>query len=327
MFFFPLFDDNPTRQTPYISWAIMAICVIMFLWQQSLEHLPARLAMVQLGFIPGHATGVTPLPDDLVLLPAWMTIFTSMFLHGGWMHIGGNMLYLWIFGDNVEESMGRVRFILFYAAGGTAAAMAQAAIDPASPIPMIGASGGIAAVLGAYLMLHPKAAIRSVLVIIVFIRFIKLPAWLVLGVWIGGQFVAVPQALANDGGGVAYFAHIGGFVAGIALVAFFKRGDVPLFGRDDTPPERWDSTPTPFGEIKQEARLKYSSKARESAVAGALGSRIGPRHTAASDIPDVIDEPVKPKRHRGSVPSTGKAKRPASRPRAKPSDTPKNPWG
>ena len=133
------------------------------------------------------------------------------------MHIGGNMLYLWIFGDNVEDSMGALKFSLFYIICGIAAAMAQAAIDPASTVPMIGASGGIAGVLGAYLMLHPKAAVRCFFLIIVFFRFINLPAWLVLGVWIGGQFIAAPQALSSDGSGIAYMAHIGGFLAGMPL--------------------------------------------------------------------------------------------------------------
>jgi hypothetical protein len=124
-----------------------------------------------------------------------------------------------------------------------AAAGAQFAIDPASRIPMIGASGGIAGILGAYLVLHPKAAIRTLLVILIFIRFINLPAWIVLGVWIAGQFVAVPNALSNDGGGVAYFAHIGGFLAGMMLIPLFKDRNVPLFGADDPPKGRWDGQP------------------------------------------------------------------------------------
>ena len=179
------------------------------------------------------------------------------------------MLYLWIFGDNVEDSMGPVRFVIFYVLCGIAAALAQYMIDPASTTPMVGASGGIAGILGAYLILHPRAAVRTFMLIIIFVRFINLPAWLVLGVWIAGQFVAVPGALAGADGGVAYFAHIGGFIAGMCLVPFFKRSDVPLFGANDTPPERWDAEPIPFSEIRQQARYRYSRRGNDP-----LGSRV-----------------------------------------------------
>jgi membrane associated rhomboid family serine protease len=200
------------------------------------------------------------------LVPAWSTLFTSMFLHGGWMHIGVNMLYLWIFGDNVEASMGQPKFVLFYLLCGGAAAMAQAALDPSSTIPMIGASGGIAGVLGAYLMLYPKAAIRCFFLILIFFRFINLPAWLVLGVWIGGQFVAVPQAFNETGGGVAYMAHIGGFLAGMALIPFFKYRHVALFDRDIGISD-WADRPLNFREVKAEARARYRRSVPPSANA------------------------------------------------------------
>ena len=221
MFFLPLFDNNPTLTRPLITWLIIALCMCSFIWQESLDFNAAHNIVYQLGFVPAVFFTLASLPADMSLVPTWSTVFTSMFLHGGWMHIGANMLYLWIFGDNVEASMGRLKFVLFYFLCGGAAAMAQAALDPGSTIPMIGASGGIAGVLGAYLMLHPKAAIRCFFLILIFFRFINLPAWLVLGVWIGGQFVAVPQALNETGGGVAYMAHIGGFLAGMALIPFF----------------------------------------------------------------------------------------------------------
>ena len=237
MFFFPLFDDNPSRRTPWIAWAIIAICVLVFLWQQSLPPQSERLAFYQFGFVPANASGAALLPPEIVVIPAWATVVTAMFLHGGWMHIGGNMLYLWIFGDNVEDSMGPIKFVIFYLLCGGAAALAQFAIDPASRVPMVGASGGIAGILGAYLVLHPRAAIRTFILIVIFVRFINLPAWLVLGIWIGGQFLAVPGALSGADGGVAYFAHIGGFVAGMVLIPFFKRADIPLFGADDKPSE------------------------------------------------------------------------------------------
>lgn len=312
MFFFPLFDDNPTQRQPYISWLIIVFCIIVFFWQESLAPMSEREAIFQFGFIPANASGIAPLPADFALLPAWMTIFTSMFLHGGWFHIGGNMLYLWIFGDNVEESMGWFKFLLFYALCGIAAALSQAAIDPASRIPMIGASGGIAGILGAYLMLHPKAAIRTFILIIIFVRFINLPAWLVLGIWIGGQFVAVPNALSSDGGGVAYFAHIGGFIAGVIMIPFFKRRDVPLFGRGNTPPQRWTGQPISFSTIKAEAHKRY----RPSGERDPLGSRQNnkPKTKAQNDLAKA-DQATKPVR-RGSVPSL---KRPSANKRG--------PWG
>ena len=312
MFFFPLFDDNPTQRQPYVSWLIIATCIIVFFWQESLAPASEREAIFQLGFIPANASGIAPLPADFALLPAWMTIFTSMFLHGGWMHIGGNMLYLWIFGDNVEESMGRFKFVLFYALCGIAAALAQSAVDPASRIPMIGASGGIAGILGAYLMLHPIAAIRTFVLIIIFVRFINLPAWIILSIWIGGQFVAVPNALASDGGGVAYFAHIGGFAAGMLLIPFFKRRDVPLFGRNDTPPQNWTGQPISFSTIKTEAHHRYmSGRGRDP-----LGSRRVNQPAPPAQNDSKTDEKPTKRVARGSVPMM--KRRPAEK---------RGPWG
>ncbi len=195
---------------------LIAGCIAVFFWQLGQPIV----------------SGVTPGYSGWATVPGWATVLTSAFLHGGWLHLGGNMLYLWIFGDNVEDAMGPVRFVLFYGLCALGAALAQGLVDPASTVPMIGASGAIAGVLGAYLILHPRAAVRVVLVIVIFFRFIHLPAWLVLGVWIAGQFIAVPAALNNTGGGgVAYFAHIGGFVTGMLLIPFFKRREVALFDR------------------------------------------------------------------------------------------------
>ena len=266
MFFLPLFDNNPTLTRPLITWMIIALCICGFIWQESLDFNAAHNIVYQLGFVPAVFFTPASLPADMSLVPTWSTVFTSMFLHGGWMHIGANMLYLWIFGDNVEASMGRLKFVLFYFLCGGAAAMAQAALDPGSTIPMIGASGGIAGVLGAYLMLHPKAAIRCFFLILIFFRFINLPAWLVLGVWIGGQFVAVPQALNETGGGVAYMAHIGGFLAGMALIPFFKYRHVALFDRDIGIGD-WADRPLNFQEVKAEARARYRRSVPSSADA------------------------------------------------------------
>ena len=266
MFFFPLFDENATSRRPVIVWLIIVACVFAFLWQQSLDGIAAEMAIYQFGFVPAIALQGETLPNEFIIVPSWATFITSMFLHGGWAHIGANMLYLWIFSDNVEASMGRLKFVLFYLLCGGAAAMAQAALDPSSTIPMIGASGGIAGVLGAYLMLHPKAAIRCFFLILIFFRFINLPAWLVLGVWIGGQFVSVPQALNETGGGVAYMAHIGGFLAGMALIPFFKYRHVALFDRDIGIGD-WADRPLNFQEVKAEARARYRRSVPSSADA------------------------------------------------------------
>ena len=266
MFFLPLFDNNPTLTRPLITWLIIALCMCGFILQESLDFNAAHNIVYQLGFVPAVFFTPASLPADMSLVPTWSTIFTSMFLHGGWMHIGANMLYLWIFGDNVEASMGRLKFVLFYLLCGGAAAMSQAALDPGSTIPMIGASGGIAGVLGAYLMLHPKAAIRCFFLILIFFRFINLPAWLVLGVWIGGQFVAVPQALNETGGGVAYMAHIGGFLAGMALIPFFKYRHIALFDRDIGIGD-WADRPLNFQEVKAEAHARYRRSVPSSADA------------------------------------------------------------
>jgi membrane associated rhomboid family serine protease len=293
MFFFPLFDDNPSQRTPWVAWMIIAVCVLVFIWQQSLPPQAERLAYYQFGFVPANASGAALLPSEIVVVPAWTTVVTAMFLHGGWMHVGGNMLYLWIFGDNVEDSMGPVKFLFFYILCGAAAALAQFAIDPASRVPMVGASGGIAGILGAYLVLHPRAAIRTFILIIIFVRFVNLPAWLVLGIWIGGQFLAVPSALEGADGGVAYFAHIGGFIAGMVLIPFFKRSDIPLFGSDDTPSEHRSGQRIPFSEIRREAGYRYGRRRNDP-----LRSRVVVREEGQ----DSRGDGKQVKQRRGSVP-------------------------
>jgi membrane associated rhomboid family serine protease len=165
-----------------------------------------------------------PLPLDAV--PWFLTIFTSMFMHGGFLHIAFNMLFLWVFGNNVEDSMGRARFLLFYLLGGAAAVYAQSAIDPSSTVPTIGASGAVAAVLGAYLLLLPRARVITLIFLFVFVTMIEIPAFVLLTLWFVLQFLpAIGQATAPDvaGGGVAYFAHVGGFVFGLALIKLFAR--------------------------------------------------------------------------------------------------------
>ncbi len=229
MFTIPLYDDNPTLRPSVLTWLIIAACVAVYLWQFSLPTRAGEAIVYSLGVIPAVLFGRAELPPQLQMVPGWASVFTSMFLHGGWMHLLGNMLYLWIFGNNVEDAMGHGRFLVFYLLCGLAAALAQSLIDPGSTIPMIGASGAIAGVLGAYLMLHPRANVRVLLVIFFYIRLLNVPAVIVLGLWFALQLLSGWGSSAEEGG-VAFWAHIGGFVAGIVLIPLFKDRDVPLFG-------------------------------------------------------------------------------------------------
>ena len=258
MFFIPLFDDNPTRKTPFISWLIIGLCICLFFWQIGQSERQSYLTLIEYGVIPKRLL----IDGGLYRLDGLFTILSSMFLHGGWMHLIFNMLYMWVFADNIEDAMGPMRFIIFYILCGAGAALSQSVIDPYSTIPMIGASGGLAGLLGAYIMIHSRATVRVLFIILIFIRIISLPAWLVLGVWIASQFVAVPAAL-DGGGGVAYFAHIGGFITGMVCVPFFIRKDVKLFGAGDSP-KGWSATPIGLDELKSEARDRYRKSGKSS---------------------------------------------------------------
>ena len=260
MFFLPLFDRLASTRTPLVSWGILITCIVVFLWQLSLDSYSSRLVTLKYGVIPSILFGHQSFPPELQFIHPYFSIITSMFLHGGWLHIASNMLYLWIFADNIEESMGHFKFILFYIICGAVAAFAQSIISPHSITPMIGASGGIAGILGAYIVLHPRAPVQVLIIILIFIRFISLPAWAVLGIWIGTQFAAAPVAFSDEGG-VAYFAHIGGFVAGACLIPFFKRRGLPLFGKYDPTTRQSDMTkPITFSEVKEQARYKYAPR-------------------------------------------------------------------
>jgi len=225
---FPISDDNPRRATPIVTWTIIGVCVLVFLWQISLGDDEGQIAVFEFGMIPARLFGEAELGPEFAYVPPWATVFTSMFMHGGFMHLALNMLFLWIFGDNVEDSMGHLRYLVFYLACGIAAAMAQGLTDPSSTIPMIGASGAISGVLGAYVLLHPQATIRVLLVLGVFVTIAHVPAMIVLGLWFLTQ-IASAAFTGSETGGVAFWAHVGGFVAGMALVPFFKRSDVSLF--------------------------------------------------------------------------------------------------
>ena len=211
----PLSDHNPRRTFPIVTVLIIVLNVLMFLWELSLGPSLQR-AIMTVAFIPRRFW----MPGALV--PNIEQIFISMFLHGGFLHIGGNMLYLWIFGDNIEDRLGHVRYTIFYFACGVIAALAHAFANPSSTMPAIGASGAIAGVLGAYLILFPRQRVTTVIPIFFFIIVREIPAIFLLGFWFVLQLFSGVGSLnvqtAQDTGGVAYFAHIGGFIAGIVLI-------------------------------------------------------------------------------------------------------------
>ena len=221
MFFFPFADENPTKNKPIISWLIIVTCSLIFLNQIFDPAHITEQTFLSFGMIPAILFGYSELSGSLKIISPILSIFTSMFLHGGWMHIIGNMTYLYIFGDNIEERLGKLKFIIFYLVTGIFAAFTQAIIDPTSTIPMIGASGAIAGVLGGYLVLYPKANIKVLFWFIIFVKVIRIRAFIVLGGWIIIQFISFNGTDVNSGG-VAYAAHIGGFISGILLINIMK---------------------------------------------------------------------------------------------------------
>ncbi|MDF2763042.1 MAG: rane protein [Rhodospirillales bacterium] len=256
---FPISDDNPVGRPPIVTWALIAACVLAFLWQLSLGPLGDQIIFA-LGVIPASLFGYAELAPEIALVPPWATVFTSMFLHGGWLHLGGNMLYLWIFGNNVEDSMTRPRYLIFYLLCGIGAALAQSIYAPQSQVPMVGASGAIAGVLGSYLIMHPRANVR-VVIIFFFVRIINLPAALVLGLWFVLQIVSgAAMPMSEEGGGVAFWAHIGGFVAGMALTPFFKRREVHLLEPSHSTP--WEVRPP--GRRSHLPEVRYRPRDRRS---------------------------------------------------------------
>lgn len=222
----PLSDDNPTERTPVVTVAFIVACSLVFLYQSSLSPATGETFVYRFGAIPSIVFGQAALPPEIVAIPSYATILTSMFLHGSWMHLIGNMLYLWVFGNNIEDVMGHGRFIVFYVGCGILAALSHALTDPTSTIPMVGASGAISGVLGAYLLLFPHA---RVLLLAPVVGTTYVPAGLVLGFWFVMQVLSGGANLGSQGGGVAFFAHIGGFVVGMLLIGFFKRPEVRFF--------------------------------------------------------------------------------------------------
>jgi membrane associated rhomboid family serine protease len=226
----PLRDENPTTITPVVTVALVVLNCLVYLYQVSLgpaeERFIASFAAVPAEwFQPGTAVGDPGVPPSL-------TVLTAMFLHGSLMHLGGNMLYLWIFGNNIEDVMGHGRFILFYVLCGVAAMFGHAFTAPESTVPMIGASGAISGVLGAYLLLFPQVRVLVLIPLGFFTRMVHVPAVVVLGFWIVMQIINGAFSWGGLGGGVAWFAHIGGFAAGFALIKVFQRRPV-------TPALRW----------------------------------------------------------------------------------------
>ncbi|MGQ0732316.1 MAG: rhomboid family intramembrane serine protease [Acidobacteriota bacterium] len=232
----PYHDENATQRPAYVTVGIIALCVASWLFLQGAGGtLALARSVCNLGLIPGELTGLLqagvgfPMGDGLVCLTdpgrQYTNVFTSMFLHGGWMHLIGNMWFLWLFGNNIEDSMSRPRFVVFYLTCGIAAALAQVAVSPASIVPMVGASGAISGVMGGYLVLYPRVRVFTLVPLGFFITTIALPAWAMLVYWMVIQTLGGLSQIGADssGGGVAFLAHVGGFLAGVVLIKAFAR--------------------------------------------------------------------------------------------------------
>tara|TARA_B100000427_G_C15352745_1_gene526219 strand:- start:55 stop:759 length:705 start_codon:yes stop_codon:yes gene_type:complete len=218
----PLKDDNPTSSRPIVTYFIIGTCILIFFLQLNSDAYKTGELFYSYGLIPSVLTGHNQLPIDLYTIPAFATIFSSMFMHGGFMHLAGNMLYMWIFADNIEDNLGPSKFLIFYLLSGIGAAMAQVIVDTQSQVPMVGASGAIGGVLGAYLINHPNARVLVLIPFGFFSQLIKIRALYVLGFWFILQFIN-SSMMSSSGGGVAYAAHIGGFVSGMILILFFNK--------------------------------------------------------------------------------------------------------
>ncbi len=230
---FPIRDDNPQFLTPYVTYGIIGLNALAWVLVQGIGSDPMLAGSIcRLGLIPGELLQTIPAgtrfqvgPNSVCVLgdtSSWYTTITSMFLHGGWLHVIGNMWFLWIFGDNVEDSMGSVRFAIFYLLCGLAAAAAQIVSNPESAIPMVGASGAIGGVMGAYIVLYPRVHVHMLIFLGFYITTIAVPAVLMLGYWLAVQLISGFGSLGAQGGGVAFWAHVGGFVAGAILILLFR---------------------------------------------------------------------------------------------------------
>jgi membrane associated rhomboid family serine protease len=248
----PYKDENPTELTPVVTLGIIALNTLVWLFVQGAgAPEPLARSVCQLGLIPGEVLRTVPpgtavpLGDHLRCVltdnPSWRTLVTSMFMHGGWLHIIGNMWFLWVFGNNIEDSMGHTRFVLFYLLCGVAAAATQMVVDPHSTVPMVGASGAISGVMGAYILLYPRVRVHTFITLGFFLTSVALPAYVMLGYWFLLQLLlGAVGTLSRTQGGVAVWAHVGGFIAGLVLIKLFanreylerRRGGVVILPRD-----------------------------------------------------------------------------------------------
>ncbi|MDT8435470.1 MAG: rhomboid family intramembrane serine protease [Gemmatimonadota bacterium] len=228
---FPLRDENPTELLPFVTALLIGTNVLVWLGVQGAGAGELFLrSLCEYGAIPGEITGAIATGSRVPLGPARcttggggeLTVLTSMFLHGGWMHLIGNMWFLWVFGNNIEDSMGHARFLVFYLLCGGLAAAAHILTDPASGVPVVGASGAISGIMGAYLVLYPRVRVHTLVILLLFVRVIPLPAVALLGLWFLLQVLSGTAATAGAGGGVAFWAHVGGFIAGVLLVKLFE---------------------------------------------------------------------------------------------------------
>ena len=237
----PISDENPTVRPPVMTWVLLGVTLLVWIVVQGAGAGDRLiLSVCNLGLVPGELSGQAPLGLGIPIADGlscvvddqainWFTPVISMFLHGGWMHLLGNALFFWVFGNNIEDVMGAGRFLAFYLICGLAAAAAHIFVDPASPIPTVGASGAVSGVMGAYLFLYPKVRVRMLFIFIVFFKVIPLPAWLVLLWWLGLQVLSgLPQITGapDVSGGIAVWAHVGGFAAGALLMPLFVRPDL-----------------------------------------------------------------------------------------------------
>ncbi|MFP4321868.1 MAG: rhomboid family intramembrane serine protease [Anaerolineales bacterium] len=276
----PIGDYSPTKRRPFLTYTLILINVLVFLWQQTLSQVALFNAFNDYAVVPALIVA------DPLSLEAFLDSLRSMFMHGGWLHLGSNMLYLWVFGDNIEDRLGRPLYLTFYLVAGFAAVFAQVIIDTESTIPMVGASGAIAGVLGGYLLLHPARRVRNLVFLGFFIFFIDLPAVVVLGFWFVLQLVSGLASLGVEtsaGGGTAFFAHIGGFIAGMALMSVHRL----TFGAP--PPEPLPASRTRYGQFASSMRRRPpGAPQREPRSKDTNPNRLYPRQVAPR--PDLTDQ-------------------------------------
>jgi membrane associated rhomboid family serine protease len=245
----PYRDENETQRTAYVTIAIIVLNVVAWIFIEGAGMpLPVAEAVCNHGLIAAELTQTRPpgtafpMGRGLACLTdpgrQPLNLLSSMFLHGSWMHLLGNMWFFWVFGNNIEDSMGHARFVVFYLLSGLAAALLQVLITPTSVVPMVGASGAISGVMGAYLILYPRVKVYVFLPLIILWTTVALPAWMMLGYWMLLQFFGGLQSLTAQGGGVAFWAHVGGFVAGVVLIRIFARPDYVDAHRGHWRPQR-----------------------------------------------------------------------------------------